>query len=839
MFTFEPYDECEIKGRSRDKVDDDLKKVFCYTIYCEEKNKLKGRIFVKLNKDYIQFFIDNKENMAIPRMLESISLTNPKDTGYDLLFFAEEIQKGTIYDGTVSGNEGAGSAKQHSQFIQRAANIFNGFPFLERENQTQNPDQTLLRICLLEFLLAIDTHDDIFAINPDFDELRGRLRASKVYLLLCAKLRYCMYCYDGRKALNAEEYTFVVTKFSDLLMDKNYNKMVPLSYYDEPRFLYNPEKELCRIMRGRDSRVLPKEATREKITGFFQTKHATIESGYGRWQRGLRIVRNLLMLIMVLWTILSLMWFDFGEKGQVTLVFFLRRWNLTINIEDYALLRQLTHWTNMFYDSNLFLCGLVLWMVLSLLIMVIPIVGRSKGSGFQMAGGRVFHSRIVVALLMGWFTIAISEDLIKSQLELSRTMVWWALVAIIGIVGMMLWGEVRQHSPYYCRIKLRWPPRITSWPKVSVVLVYALFWDFLFGIVMQGITYSPLLETSGALPTAILGRMPDEANRYRKTVEMCIGMLDDYGRTMDGIIHDHGKMTSVNTPATIEQNVSDSTMTLVVNMFETKMHQSNDLKYVKQTIEVHNSYLDKMQEWLQQYEKNDRVRFRYDSIQRKMCVMERRNKDSIYYLITEQNDGLSISRDGDTNRGIFVVRDSSSMSDCINDSLYLPDPIFDQFAKWLDDDNVRIPNGTKEQKMKTIIVNNMITARDLKMEMRNQLLLIEDFIQEECNPAKLKEYTQFVNDNDTIKARASRFNTKNYYLAYLGYDASVNHKFCRRFNIINLKGRQEGNVTESMPIIDISPILFPRMLVFHSLIVLIIAFVGQLIVSDKSVTEPL
>ena len=91
MFTFEPYDECEIKGRSRDQVDDDLKKDFCYTVYCEEKDKLKGRIFVRLNKDYIQFFIDNEENTSIPRMLESISLTNPKDTGYDLLYFGVPI----------------------------------------------------------------------------------------------------------------------------------------------------------------------------------------------------------------------------------------------------------------------------------------------------------------------------------------------------------------------------------------------------------------------------------------------------------------------------------------------------------------------------------------------------------------------------------------------------------------------------------------------------------------------------------------------------------------------------------------------------------------------------
>ena len=38
---------------------------------------------------------------------------------------------------------------------------------------------------------------------------------------------------------------------------------------------------------------------------------------------------------------------------------------------------------------------------------------------------------------------------------------------------------------------------------------------------------------------------------------------------------------------------------------------------------------------------------------------------------------------------------------------------------------------------------------------------------------------------------------------------------------------------------DKNKYLFPRMLIFHSLIVLLIAFVGQLIISDKSVTEPL
>ncbi len=816
MFTFEPYDECEIKGRSRDKVDDDLKKDFCYTVYCDEKENLKGKIFVRLNKDYVQFFIDY-DDTAIPQMIESISLTNPKDTGYDLLYFAEDVREGRICKSGIT----------HYEFINRAAKIFKGFPFLDGRNREVNPDRSLLRICMLEFLLAIDTHNEIFAINPNYDELRSRLRASKVYLLLCAKLRYCMYCYDGRKALNAEEYTFVVTKFSDFLMDKNYNKMVPSTYYDELRFLYNPEKELCRIMRGCNSRVLPKEAIREKITSFFLTKHATIESGYGRLQRGLKVVRDVLMLIMVLWTILSLMWFDFGEKGEVTLVFLLRRWNFPVDIQKHALLRLLTHWTNVFYDGNWFLYGLILWSVLSLLILMLPIVRVHNGGKLQIVGGRVFHSRVVVALLMGWFTIAVSEDLIKSQLELSRTMVWWALLAIIGIVGMMLWGEVRQHSPYYCRIKLRWPPRITSWPKVLVVLVYALFWDFLLGIVMQGITYSPLLETSGAMPSAILGRMPDEANRYQKTVETCIGMLDDYGRSMDGIIHDHGKMTSTSTPVKVEQYGNDSTkMTIVVNTFETKMNQSNDPKFINNSKAVHNSYLDKMQDWLCQYENNGRVLFHYDSIQKIMCVLEKREKDTLYYSMRKEYDGLSVKPKTRNTNGF------------VNVAQFHADPIFHSLATWLGDEHNRIPVGATEKQMKTIIEKNMIAARDFKMEMRQQLMCIEDFIQEECNPAKLKEYTQFV--NDTKKAGTAIFDTENYYLAYLGYDASVNHKFCRRFNLINIKERSEhGNDKNRRTIIDISPILFPRMLIFHSLIVLIIAFVGQLIVSDKSVTEPL
>ena len=146
---------------------------------------------------------------------------------------------------------------------------------------------------------------------------------------------------------------------------------------------------------------------------------------------------------------------------------------------------------------------MAVWLALSLVIAVV----------FK---GKIFHSRIIVALLMGWFTIAVSEDLIKSQLELDSLLVLESLVVVLLVVGGMLWGEVRLHSPYYCRWK---PHRIKNWPKVTVVLVYAMFWNLLFGIVIQNLTYTSLLRTSGEMSNAILEQLPNDVAMYRKTVE--------------------------------------------------------------------------------------------------------------------------------------------------------------------------------------------------------------------------------------------------------------------------------------------------------------------------------
>lgn len=782
MFIFKPYNDLNPGGGRRDEVCDDLKKDFHYAVYCEGLEDLNEKIFVRMSGNFVQFFLDSGTlSGEKPRMIESISLTNRKDTGYDLLYFAEDIKEPIFVNKGWTEEKKTAFNEAFNNYLVSAQKVFFNFPFFKSTNKSQ----VFMRICLLEFLLAIDTHDDVFAITPGFDEIRSKLRESKVYLMLCAKLRYCMYRYKKRDALNDEEMTFVVSKYADLLMDKVYNKMVPPSYYDKPRLLYNPEKELRQIIHRDDAKNLVKEATQDKISAFFLTKHATLECDFGVWMRWLKLVRFVLMLYMVVWMTVSMMCFDRPSvQGD---------W--------------LSGWTNDFFDTNYFLWLLGIWLVFSLVAFIFPITRKVRPR--RRVGAKVFHSRVVVALLMGWFAIAVSEDLIKSQLELSKAMVWWSLVAVLVIVAIMLWGEVRQHSPYYCRFKLM---KITNWPKISVVLVYAMFWNLLLGIVMQGVMYSPLLETSGAMPDAILGQMPNEVGKYRNLVETCVGMLDDYDRTMDGVFHDHGKVRERQVKKVDTVFKEDGSM-LITRTIETHVKQGHQPEDLNRYIDVNNNSVENISNWLTGVAENNTVGFFQSS-------------PLNYVLVDADEDSLCFGAVWDTSKHTIAITTTIVSVDSldVDDPCSFLDPIFRDVAQWAKTNP--LPSNLDENSLKDSVKENLENVRRFKTDLRHQLIGIDAFLQKECTPEKMREDAEFVNDSLFAD---NEFDTENYYLAYLGYDASVNHKFCRR---LELKICEKKNL-------QITPILFPRMLIFHSLIVLIIAFVGQLIVSDKSVTEPL
>ena len=752
MFTFKPYEDSDFFGQSRDDIYQDLKNVFHFSVYCNELDDLDNKVYVTMNDNNILFLCESKEisDAGKGKVLASISLTNPKDTGYDLLYFAEHIKAQSLI---LKGNEA-----KVNVFIDRAQQVFTCFPFLEDKETKQkmakcynNPDRVFMRLCLLEFLLAVDTHDDIFAINPEFDTIRTKLRESKVYRLLCAKLRYCLYHYKGRNALNAEEYTFVVSKYADLLMNSDFNKMVPPAYYDEPRFFNNPEQELYQIVQRSDFRIV-EQTVREKIKAYFLTKHAVIESFRTELPSNRTPLFNLyyfLMSVFVGWAVYSFLLFD--EKSSIV---------------------------DSFYSVPMWKWGGLVFFA---------IIGFFS---YKMNNKSiVFHPKIIVALMMGWFTIAVSEDLIKSQLDLSFGMASVALVVVLFIVCMMLWGEIKQHSPYY-KIRLEWPWK----SKLFGILIYSMFWNIILGIVMQGLTYSSLLRTSGAIPNAVLGQLPNEVEMYKQYIQTCISMLDDYDRSMEGVVHDNGK-ADFNT--TVTANSLDTS--LYVNAYVRSEKKKSEFDFYR----VHNGFFEDIKRWLNMAEENMKVEMSFNQ-ENDSCIIKR---GEVCRLLAykAKNDTIVINYDAKASDGGSFTK---SHNLAWNDLFLL-----------LVEAN-KLDAKKKIDLTKIQIENNLNSVREIKNKLRVQMLNIDQFASEINNQDFLFNMVRVESDKDTIPIS---FKTDDYYLAYLGYDAIVNHKYLRNMKLYE----------------DVAFPLYPRMLLFHSLIVLLIAFVGQLIISEKSVTEPL
>lgn len=769
MFTFKPYDDCDLYGRSKDRIFGDLKRVFHFSIHCEGLDELDNKIFVWIDEKGILFLRESDEISEAEKgkVIAAISLTNPKDTGHDLLFFGEHIKKQSLISTNIKDDK-------LSAFLSRAEKIFKGFPFFKDEKniirgkKKYNRDRVFIRLCLLEFLLAVDTHDEIFSVYPGFDELRKKLRESKVYLLLCAKLRYCMYHYNDRKALNKEEYTFVVTKYADILMESDFNKIVPPDYFDKRRFLYNPEYEMRQIVQRSDYGIID-STVKEKIKAFFLTKHAVLEpftsslsnlfdeSKRARWI----FLRNayicfyyFFMIFFVVWALYSFFLFD-NEEPII----------------------------NNFYEACPWKWGLII---------ILFIVGAISLWNNKSA---VFHPRIIVALMMGWFTIAISEDLIKSQLYLNAWMVLVALIIVLLIVGMMLWGEIRQHSPYY----MRWPWKFRNLPKMIVVMFYSLFWNIILGIIMQGITYSPLLMTSGTIPSAVSGQFPNDVEIYKQHVSTCIKILDEYDRSMEGIIHDHGEGYIY---SKVEANPLDTSLTV-------KSTYSTIIKREYNVFNVHERYLKNIGDWLKRAEKNMKVKFYFGKEDKGCFIMPNRESayrahaDSAYYVHEETMEEMKVDKRGFNNNTLIEGKN----------------PSWEDLYKFLDSCKL---NSTKIATKD--IERNLDQAREIKNKLRVELFNIDQFVTEVYNSDSLFAWVKVGKNPNTIS-----FKTNNYYLAYLGYNAVKNQKYYRELVIPFFK------IEDKILRIPI----YPRMLIFHSLIVLLIAFVGQLIISDKSVTEPL
>lgn len=734
MFTFKPYDDSDINGWRKDDLNEDQKNEFHFSVHCDGLQQLDDMLFVRMNRKVIQFFRESDEvsDAKRGRVVAAISLTNQKDTGHDLLFFAEHTRKGSLIPGEC--------ISEANSFLHRAHFIFDGFPFIvgekrkvRKKTEFDNPDQVLLRLCLLEFLLAIDTHDEIFAVAMDYDEIRENLRNSKVYLLLCAKLRYCMYHYKGRKALNSEEYSFVVSKYADLLMDSDFNKMVPPVYYDKPRFLYNPEKELRKIMRRNDAKMI-EEPVRNKIRDYFFTKHAVVSAMGNKWLQGFYILYLIVIGAFSAFATYSLLFFDEN------------RWGVSWFFENI-----------MIWD----------WLALGAVAALCVFYRCNDSLSVTMP-------RILVAIGIGWLSAFISEDLIKSQLEIGYIFTIIAFIGVSFLLLLLLRGEIKQHSPYNKVISFRTVlgkslPILSVSGKLFPILIHSYFWVLTSGVVMQFALYDRLLQHSKALPEIVYEDTFEKAETYSMHLNNLKDAIESYENDWNNIYIGSGRSTGTSigndfNKITLFYNPDFS---IYADRFESKAKDVVDKSF---------------QVW--KYRMN--------------LWLDVRQSDSCFKM----------SNDNQTFAGL-KYGDSYAY------------PLFDMEPKLTQTIGDMMNGGLAlEQKYQSIskqllFLDEMISA--CEKEIQNTTL----FISENKNWDTLISWSKYqsksfaVNDSqDCIKLHAIQ-----------------NNNICREVEMWWVGSKQW--VKKS------SLNIFPRMLIFHSLIVLIIAFVGQLIISDKSVTEPL
>ena len=137
---------------------------------------------------------------------------------------------------------------------------------------------------------------------------------------------------------------------------------------------------------------------------------------------------------------------------------------------------------------------------------------------------------------------------------------------------------------------------------------------------------------------------------------------------------------------------------------------------------------------------------------------------------------------------------------------------------------------TFANKMDTIVDSNDLKDTTIIKQMHEnseKIKRLPIILQEEIANVRIKaiEY----NDYDTLMSWATIGHdsfkpTGSVYLDSLTKETIEKHKCCREIKI---------------PCINKPLRIFPTLLIFHTLIVLVFAFVTQLIISDKSVTEPL
>ncbi len=778
MFSFEPAD----KGLYRSGIDDNIEQRFVVRFGAEKDKSgglLDNRLFVVLDKENIRFlYYDNDEqsetlNADYLKEVGYISLNYQKYTGNDILDFPQmscgEIEYFPKEEQTVK------------PIIDSFKELFHGFPFLENIKDKKDYSLcNLLKCCLLAFVFKIEDRSEIFAQSPLYEHVRDALRKSDVYQLLSAKIQYTLSVpkdKDGKVGLvyNSKEYTYKARKFADCLMSKHINKVIPQNNYGNAEgkqgWFYDPEKELDAILeqkrkQEREGQCTLDENLVRKIRDFLYTKHAVYQAMTKDESKRYFVCAQVLMFIISLSIILSsILIKNAGIILHYILPGFLFLFLLFLRIfQDTDIVRKKIplridecrkdKWVLWPVFILLILPSLALIVfpnlpcvsfISFLLIIVCPIVwivrsgicNRNGSSGVRYA----FFPRILVAELVGWLTIGIAEDLVKSMLWIDNWLIIvGAIVIVIIVVFILIGGEGKQHSPYK---KTGYIIKSKTLPIVN----HSLFFALIFGSIMQVVFYDDLIRNSDVMAETTFGEYFDDVDLY------CQNLID-----LESAVNQYQNYFSKSELNYKLKKLSQNSNSLIKALALAYRSVTTDLKETKDSVQKDTNILTN-------------------------TIIDHNNIVKHYQVIVDR-----------------LLADMSQ-------------DILDTFAN----------------KMDTIVDSNDLKDTTIIKQMHKnseKIKRLPIILQEEIANVRIKAIQY--NDYDTLMSWAtvgydSIKPTGSAYLDSLTKKTIENHKCCRNIAIPFWGNRR----------------IFPILLIFHTLIVLVLAFVTQLIISDKSVTEPL
>ena len=897
MFKFEPIERCLFNGVSSAMIADGSVRNEFLMRFGEES--LDDRVSVVLTDRNIQFFyydaqgeydiLKDARDSDHLKEIGSISLTSPKETGNDILSFPQNGFLPEKYKEEEEGKENVFGEQPLDSLLnvigeeeKGFCKMFSHFPFMEEKRKKTDDVKDIFRdfakCCLLAFVFEIEDREENFANSPLYDEVRTSLRKSDVYNLLSAKIRYTLYISDKGINYNREEFSYKTRKFADRLMDKNINKVIAPYNYPSGKgqpskgqsWFYNPEDELEEILEknrrqfsGESSESASGELVLEpqlemKIQNFLYTKHAVYSAMTRYSGKAFFVAGQILMAIIwicIAWACLASIQEIFKKSvivnkivelsktvgiyeiissffeihtpvetfktildkffpvwvGLFSILYFLivlpfgvdkrddnggrnsKRWSkwpqlCMTGVLIFSLVFSVCYSSPKFLISTgmyaLFLFGAWLVLIICSGVFNNPLKRRI----FQISNLQPFFPRILVATMAAWLTIGLAEDTVKSLLHVDGDILLLAIISVLFLIFIILYGEIMQHSPY-----LKWK---TITCRALLILNHSIFFAFGFGLIMQSVFYGNLVKTSDVLSSVVYNNYFDDANYYCQNLETLNESLKQFELVY---------LTSKNVGSiSIKGSMTDSTNKSTAGFQATSFYRDT------LRIEDYNRYVDIINKSIEEIfrinrevnndsiflMKKDHCKSHHDSYNNLDNYQEVISKifEMVYLnynrYVQSIRDFLRLNRD---NSSFLMKKDH-----CKSDSCYM--------LNWL----IR---GNLDNNQKVI-------SKNFEMIYLNMLSLQDEI-------ANVKRAISSSNNYDTLInwATVNQENSVNTGSAYL--------------DKLTKNAQKDYKCSLTIPVCDKTARFFPILLIFHTLIVLVLAFVTQLLISDKSVTEPL